>query len=388
MKTEQIIKELPRLVAGAEGMRDLLLADVVMIGEILSPTFGEQERIRFIGNRFAEYGLQACALDEKGNGSAVLPGAEGRRNLLVAAHADTIVAAERDQVIEVAADRLIGPFVGDNCLALAALTTLPALLERLQIRLRSNLVLLASTRALGRGNLDGLRFFLANSGTAFRAGLCLESVQLGRLNYQCIGMLRGEIVCRLPDDYDWAQYGSTGTIIPMGEVINRISRIPLPQRPLTSLVMGTIHGGIAHNNIARETRLGFEVRSEALETLQQIREQIDDIVEELSAQTGKRITLDILAQRAPGGMDIAHPLVRSGRAILQALGLQPMLYPTTSQMAAMRDAQIPALTLGISRGERRHELDEIDESVELGPIPAGLAQLVGLLLAMDEEDTP
>jgi acetylornithine deacetylase/succinyl-diaminopimelate desuccinylase-like protein len=94
---------------------------------------------------------------------------------------------------------------------------------------------------------------------------------------------------------------------------------------LTSLVMGTIHGGIAHKQYRARDPLGFEVRSEALETLQQIREQIDDIVEELSAQTGKRITLDILAQRAPGGMDIAHPLVRSGRAILQALGLQPML---------------------------------------------------------------
>ena len=67
--------------------------------------------------------------------------------------------------------------------------------------------------------------------------------------------------------------------------------------------------------MARETTLGFEVRSESAEILRQVREQIEDIGEEVAAQSGKKVLLDLYAQRDPGAIDIAHPLVRQARAI-------------------------------------------------------------------------
>lgn len=378
-----IIAALPRYRECAQRVSDLLLADVVMIGEIPAPTFHESRRIEFILNRFSEAGLQNCSVDEKGNGIGVLPGSEGARNLLLVAHADTIVTESKDQTIEVQTDRMIGPFVGDNCIALATLTTLPCLMDELGVRLKSNLILLATTRAMGRGNQDGLRFFLTNSGFPLHAGLCLESVQLGRLNYCCMGTLRAEIHCSLPPDYDWNRYGSTGSIIPMSDIIGRISRISFPRRPLTRIIMGSLRGGITYNNIARETTLAFELRSESQEVLTQIREQIEDITEEVAALSGTKVVLEVVGQRAPGGLDIAHPLVRKGRAILSALGLQPMLYATTSQLSAFQDIKLPGLTLGITTGERRNELDEIDESVAIAPITTGLVQLAGILQAVD-----
>ena len=74
------------------------------------------------------------------------------------------------------------------------MVSLPTLFEKLQIRLKSNLVFMAAVKSLGRGNLEGLKYFLANSSLPIHAGLCLEGVQLGRLNYSCLGMFRGEIV--------------------------------------------------------------------------------------------------------------------------------------------------------------------------------------------------
>lgn len=381
---ETIVQQLPGFRRQSENMRDILLSDLVMIGEIPSPTFGEEARIRFIVNRFCELGLQSCSIDEKGNGTGMIPGSEGERTIVLVAHADTFVANTRDQTIEVTTDRLIGPFVGDNSIALAALTTLPVLLEKLGLKLKSNVLLLASTRVLGRGNLEGTRFFVANSSVPIHAGLCLESVQLGRLNYTCIGMFRAEIHCRLPKDYNWAHFGTTGSIIPMSDVVNRISRIPLSRRPLSTIVMGSINGGLTYNNIARETVLKIEVRSESSESLNQIKQQIEDVVQEVSAQSGTQVTLDVFTRREPGGIDIAHPLVRNAKSIITALGLQPMIYPTTSQLAALRDAGIPSLTLGLTTGERRNELDEIDEAVAVAPLFSGMAQLVGMLLSMDE----
>ena len=380
---DAIVKDLPRIREEAERIREVLLAHLVMIGEIPAPTGMEEKRIELILQRWAEAGLQNCSTDEKGNGIALLPGEGGGSDILLAAHADTFVEDIGDQTVEIGTDRVVGPFVGDNSLALAALVTLPTLLERLSIRLKSNVLLLATTRALGRGNLEGLKFFLQNATVHPTRALCLEGVQLGRLNYSCLGMLRGEIAVRLPDNYDWAQFGATGSIIPMNDVINRINKIALPRRPLTSIVLGALEGGLTYSNIARETTLRFEVRSESAEILDQVSRQIGDIAQEVAAQSGVGVELDLFAHRQPGGLEIAHPLVQGARAVLTALGLQPMLYPTTSAMSALVDQKIPALTLGVTTGIRRNQLDEIDEEVAIAPMFTGLAQLVGVLQAID-----
>lgn len=379
----QILDMLPTVRATAEELRDILLSNVVMIGEIPAPTGGEQARVEFLLQRFAECGLEHCSGDEVGNGIAMLAGTEGRRTILLTACADAAVPDDTAQTVEVEPERLIGPFVVDNCIALAALATLPMLLDRLQIRLNSNLLILAAARSLGRGNLEGLRSFLAQSTLPVQVGLCIEGVQLGRLNYACLGMLRGEITCRLPDDFNWAQYDATGTVLPMADVVSRIGRIPVPRRPLTNIVLGSLHGGISHQYIARQTTLGFEVRSESAEILNQIRQQLEDICEEVAAASGIVVTPDFFARREPGGLDIGHPLVRSARAVLIGLGLQPMTYLTTSGLSAFVDRKIPALTLGITTGERLGRLDEFDEACAIGPMAAGLAQLVGVLLAVD-----
>ena len=385
---EHIVAALPAYRSSAEKAREILLANLALIGETPAPTFEERPRAEIIAERFAAAGLQACVVDGLGNASALLPGTAGNATLLLATHADTLPAEDEKPHLEMYEDRIVGPFVGDNALAVAALATLPVLLDQLNIRLRSNVVMLASARNLGRGNLAGVRGFLAECGTIFQAGICVESFQLGRLNYAAVGMLRGEITCSLPSDYNWAQFGSTGTVVPMADVIQRISRIPVPQRPLTTIILGTVQGGIAPGNIARETTLGFEVRSESAEILNQVREQLEDIAEEVTALSGKRVVLDIYGRREPGTLDIGHPLVRQGRAILGGLGLTPSLYSTTSIMAALLDAGMPAVTVGLTHGERRSELDEIEEAAALAPLSAGMAQLVGLLQAMDDGGAP
>ena len=57
-------------------------------------------------------------------------------------------------------DRVTGPSVADNSLGLAVLAAMPAVLERLGLSLRSTVLGLACSRGLGRGNLEGVRFFL------------------------------------------------------------------------------------------------------------------------------------------------------------------------------------------------------------------------------------
>jgi di/tripeptidase len=65
---------------------------------------------------------------------------------------------------------------------------------------------------------------------------------------------------------------------------------------------------------------------------------------------------------------------------MNKLEIEPRLAPSTSELAALIDKNIPALTLGITSGDKIHKMDE---SVQIAPIYKGLAQIIGILIATD-----
>jgi acetylornithine deacetylase/succinyl-diaminopimelate desuccinylase-like protein len=376
----EIVADLPAIREVCVSLRETLLANLVMIGEIPSPTFGEEARIKFLVQRFSESGLQNTSIDECGSGFGILSGTDRERNILLLAHADTVFSGWRNHTVSVQTDRAFGPGIADNSLGLAVLATLPTLLEKLDIQLNAGLVLMGAARSLGRGDLEGIRFFLDNNKIPFNAGICVEGVRLGRLGYASAGMLRGEIFCRVPEEYDWIRRGTTGSILVLNEIINGILGIPLPRRPKTSIVLGSVEAGAGFNIIPTEGKLCFEVRSESEEIVRQIASDLEDIVEDVISQTGAEVTLDIVARREPAGLKIGHPLVKQTREIMSSLGMRPHITPSISELSAMIVHGVPAITLGITDGEHLHEQRE---SVLIEPMFTGLAQLIAVLLAID-----
>lgn len=378
---EELLAFLPQLDSPLHDMRDIVLGNLIAIGEIPAPTFEERQRVEFLQQRFTDSDSLECSTDEMGNVYAMLPGESGQKNLLVMAHLDTIFPADEDHTITVSADEATGIAVADNSLGIAVMASLPHLLRRIDIRLQSNLILMGAARTLGRGNLAGLRFFLEHSILPIHTGIAVEGIELGRLSYSSIGMLRGEITCMVPDDYDWTRFDTTGAIINLIEVINQIIAIPLPRQPRTTVVLGSIEGGEqAYGKIAKFAQLRFEIRSESAETVESIREQIQEIVLEQSARTNKTITVEFFGKRTPGGLAISHPLCRQTRKIMEALAVEPRVSPSLVGLSAFIDRNIPAITLGITMGQRSKESSE---TILLAPIVKGIAQLIGVLLAID-----
>lgn len=377
---EDILDSLSGLEESARNQKEILLANLVMLGEIPAPTFGEDERIEFLLNRFKEAEMTKSSVDEVGNGIGILEGQEGSGNILLVAHTDTVFNQRTDHTIQIQPDKVVGPGVADNSLGLSVLATLPVLLDKMSIKLNNNLILMGATRSLGRGNLEGLRFFLSNFNQPIKLGLGLEGVELGRLSHTSIGMKRGEITCSVPEAYDWTRFGNASAILTLNEVINRINEIRLPQRPKTSIVMGSIEGGSSFNTTALHAKLSFEIRSQSSEMVQEIHQNMQEIVSEVSSHNGDEIELDIFAQREPGGISFSHPLVHNTRRIMDHLDIEPRPGPSTSELAAFIDHNIPAITLGLTHGDHIHE---VNESIQIGPMYKGIAQIIGTLLAID-----
>lgn len=378
---EDILSSLSGIRQKAEELKEILLANLVMAGEIPAPTFHEEKRIEFLMNRFKEAEITKNSVDEVGNGIGILEGKDNNNdNILVVAHADTVFGSKVDHTIQVQPETVTGAGVADNSLGLSVLATLPTFLDKLDIELNHNLILMGATRSLGRGNLEGLRFFLSNFEQPIKAGLGIEGVKLGRLSHTSIGMKRGEITCKVPEEYDWSRFGDASAILTLNEVINRINEIRLPQRPRTSIVMGSVEGGSSFNTTALKAKLQFEIRSESSELVHDIHQKMGEIVTEVSSRSGDTISLDIFAQREPGGIPFSHPLVRHTRRIMDQLEIEPRPGPSTSELSAFIDRNIPGITLGLTHGDNVHESNE---SIEIEPVYTGIAQIIGTLLAID-----
>lgn len=377
---DAILEKLPYYQKSMLEVRELVLANLLMVGEIPAPTFGEATRIEFLCNRFSECGLHNCCTDEAGNGTGVLPGTEGQRTILLVAHSDTVFPDTVDHTMSVQNDRVVGPGVGDNSLGVATLASVPTLLQHLGIQLKSNLLFMGAARSLGLGDLEGIKFFLSNTDLSIDTAVCVEGMQLGRLSYTSIGMIRGEITCTVPEEFDWTRMGASGAIVTLNEIITKINAIPLPKRPVTTIVLGSVSGGTSYNTVANHAKLRFEVRSESQEMVDAIRSHMEDIAAEMNFRSGANVEFRIVAQRNPGGIAFTHPLIHNTRKIMDALNVQPQITPSTSELSALIASGVPALTLGITSGERHNQQEE---TVMIEPIFKGLTGLIGLLLAID-----
>ncbi|NNJ70689.1 MAG: M20/M25/M40 family metallo-hydrolase, partial [Kiritimatiellales bacterium] len=368
----EILELLPELRTQLGDIQETLIANLIMLSEIPSPTFEEAARIKLLQQRLLESGLQNVSSDEAGNGVGIIPGKDPKRNILLVAHADTVYSEKSDHALSVLTDEIKGPGVADNSLGMAVLATLPNMLEKLGIKLKSNLVLLSSTKGLGRGNLDGLRFFMENNSIPFDAGICIEGAQLGRLSYTAEGMFRGHISCTLPEVLDWQKAGQNSAIIALNDVINRILEIPIPRRPRTTVVLGAVRGGKSYNVMATRSSLRFEVRSESAEMVESIRSRIDDIIADAASTHSADFEFNVVSSREPGGIDVSHPLVKCCRQVMESLDLTPTIRPSMSEVSELIARGLPAVTLGITEASNLHDLNE---TIRIQPIYTGLAQL-------------
>ena len=377
---ETLLKDIPRQIEDLRSVRETFLTDAVLLGEIPSPTFGEKDRIRLVMDRFRENGLKEPTLDEFGNASGIIAGSSGESAILVTAHADCVFSAETRHVLEVGSDHITGPGIADNSIGLAAVVALPKLLEHLNIKLKEDLILLANVKSLGRANLEGARGFLDTMRRPVKAGVCVEGASQGRLSYSGLGALRGEITINIPKDYDWSGFGAAGAISHLNRLINQLMEIPLPKEPKSKMTFGGLTAGSSFNTSPKTGRLRFEITSEGDEVIDDLEARLNEICEQFSMETGTDVRMETVAKRQNCGIPFTHPLVKTTRAIMHEAGITPKVDPSTGDLNALINAGHPGVTLGLTTVEN---LREENETIQLDPLYAGLAQLITLLQAID-----
>jgi len=379
---DKYLDVLPTFVDKIREVREIIISNIVFIGQISAPTFHERRRAERLVERFAEFQVDECTIDDFGNPIGVIHGSSSsvKPSIFVVAHLDTFSEVLVDQHFEVTDKTISGLGVSDNSAAVGVLASLPDIFDNLGLRFESDIVLVAPVHSLGRGNLRGIRRLLKAWPTPIAGAICLESVELGRLNYYSDGMIRGEIDCSIAVEEKWERYHKPNAILVINEVINSILKLRLPQKPRTQIVIGRIAGGFNHGKIAYDAKIGFEILSDSDDMVKELFADIGDIVAGINKAFAVELKLNRISNLGATSLQYNHPLVKCASRILDRLEIEAVSEPSETALSIFLQRQIPAITLGITSGDNFHQEGAM---VEIEPMFKGIAQIPALVMAMD-----
>ncbi len=381
MNLDGILQRLGRYRQTAESLRDILVGNTVLLGEIPAPTGSEGERVQMLVRRFQECGLSNVHTDRIGNGMGLLTGSEREQTVLLLAHVDTHVAEGESCSVQVMEDTVVGAGLADNGLGLAVLVAVPTVLSALGLRLKSDLILVGDVRSLEHGNLAGIDAFLSDNDRPIRAAICIEGGGLGRLSLGAPNMMRFVIRCVCDMTAEAPRSRGNDPILAMADVVRGIAVLAERHRNAAEVLFGRISGGGPLGRSANQCRLWVEVRSPQPDAAEAVHRELHKLCEGPARQYDLPVHMDMLSARNSGALHPAHPLSRSIRSIHRELGLKTRETVSVSELSSLIRHNIPALTLGMA--ERLDPGDGRDV-LNIDSAATGMAQLVGILQAIDE----
>ena len=378
---ETYFERLPDFVNAIKEIRETIITNIVLLGQIPSPTFREKRRSTAFLERLAEFQVDECTTDGYRNPIGIVRGSSKTKPpIFVAAHLDTIFDAEVDHNFTISENMITGAAVLDNSLGIGVLVSLPEIFRRLNLKFESDIVLAGVIQSIGKGNLRGIRHLLKTWATPIRGAVCVEGFDLGRLSYYSEGMIRCEVHCNVSESRIWEQRFKPNAILVLHEVINQLLEMRLPQKPRSRIIIGKISGGLKHGVIAYDASLGFEIQSVSDDMVKSIFNDVQNMVEGIGHEYKVDMELNIVSNVSAAKLGYNHPLVKSAGSILKTLDVKPFSVSSESELSIFLSHHIPAVTVGISHGDNYHQLDS---TMEIEPMYKGIAQLLGLIQAID-----
>jgi len=369
--------------AAAEAVTPALLDLTAQIAAVPSPTGEERAKAIFVEHLFAKAGL-ATERDELGDVVATIPGrlspAGGASRLLVAAHIDTVFPIDTTLEITRSRDRLAGPGVGDNSIAVAAVIMLSGLLQAAGEVPAVDVFLTGNVGEEGLGNLRGIREVLS-SRPEIGAVVALEGHNLGRVTHVAVGSRRFRITAEGSGGHSWGDFGRPNAIHRLSKVIAELDAIPLPRAPKTTLNVGMIDGGVSVNTIAPRASCLLDLRSTDEFALRRLSDRVLRIVGRGNRGDGIAFTAEPIGERPAGVVAIESPVVQVAARTLATLGHNPSFDASSTDANVPIAAGIPAICIGLTTGGNVHRPDEY---IDTEPVAKGVTQLALLTVAISE----
>jgi acetylornithine deacetylase/succinyl-diaminopimelate desuccinylase-like protein len=369
---------------------------------IPAPPFGEQARSEWLAARFAEAGFSHVHADAAGNVLGFLPAAKLPPEstgpvVVLSAHLDTVFPADTPLNPVVDGDRLEAPGACDNGAGVAGMLAIAYALVQAQVELPAPLIFLGNVGEEGEGDLRGVRYLYSQTALAGRiaAHIVLDGAGTDSVITQALGSRRYQVTIHGPGGHSFTDAGTPNPIAALVSALAVLAETRLPERPLTILNLGTIHGGTSVNSIPESARASIDLRSTSPEQLLglevALHRAVEDAVQHCNASAkttaaGSRgilsFSIDKIGDRPAAQLAGDSPLLDALRAVDRHLGLRAELRLGSTDANIPLSLGIPALSMGAGgEGGGAHTLAEWYSAKDR---EAGLKRVLLLTLAMTE----
>jgi acetylornithine deacetylase/succinyl-diaminopimelate desuccinylase-like protein len=370
----------PAALAAARAITSDVLDLTLRIAAIPAPTGHEGTRSRFVAGWLQDAGAPDLATDQLGDVVLRLPGRGLGAPVLIAAHLDTVFPAATALDVRRVNGRLHGPGVGDNSLGVAAVLLLPKLLAAMGVRPATDLLLALTVGEEGLGNLRGMRA-VVEANPKLGAAVAVEGHNLGRVTHVAVGSRRLRIRVEGPGGHSWGDFGQPSAIHALARIVADLDALPTSTSPKTTLNVGLVEGGFSVNTIAPSASCVLDLRSTDEGALRRLTDKVVRVVEG-GARGGIRTSYEVLGERPAGVVPLGSRIVEIATRTLTALGVAAICDASSTDANIPISRGVPAVCLGLTAGGNVHR---VDEYVEVGQVPAGLAQLAVVALRLSEE---
>lgn len=345
----------------------------ICIQQIPAPTFQEGERATYIKECFLAEGLKEVEIDQAGNVLACLKagkttGQSEKNPLIISAHMDSVFPIGTNLATRWEGEKLLGPGIGDNAIAVAGLFGLLWNLREKKISLSHDLWLIANTCEEGLGDLRGMKAIADRFRDNVSAYIILEGIGLGSVYHRGLGVRRYRIAAQTEGGHSWLDFGKPSAIHELTILASRLATLSLPETPRTTLNIGQIHGGTSVNTIAAEANLELDIRSEDSEILLQLVSEVEDICTGVE-KDGVTIIMESIGNRPAGEIPASHPLVGMVVESLREHGIRSKLAIGSTDANIPLSQGAPAVTLCLTTGGRAHT---VHEYINTNPLENGL----------------
>ncbi len=288
-------------------LADEVVARTIEIAQVPAPHGAEQRRAEVVGGWWRDAGFDQVRTDEVGNCWARARAGAGPA-VVLAAHLDTVFGPETEHVVNRSGHRLVGPSVGDDSVALAALGAVGRLIAASDGS--AAVLLVATVGEEGYGLLAGARHAVAHPPMELGAFIAVEGNYLGRLGTVGIGSQRWRVLVTGPGGHAWEQSTAASAVHEAGRLVHALSLVPT-MPGTTSLNVGKLEGGEAINAKGRRATFELELRGIDDGQLEALDVQARSVLGPPSTR-GLSIDVSDAGSRPAGRVDPGHELVQRG----------------------------------------------------------------------------
>ena len=178
-----------------------------------------------------------------------------------------------------------------------------------------------------------------------------KGLSLGYIQHRALGVQRYRITASTAGGHSWSDYGQPSALHELSALVTKLTAIPLPDDPRTTLNVGRMGGGTSINAIAADAWLELDLRSESPQVLTELAQRVEQLVETVS-RPGVRMEAEVIGRRPAGELPVSHPLVRLAEECLREQGIEPKLMIGSTDANVPLSLGLPAMVLGVTTRRR------------------------------------